>query len=386
MNTNTSAPRSKWIGRQCERARYKGVADRTEVGSLHLPALAIAVPRLLPTVGSGEDGCCSTDSEDPDPTDMDQMPRPRALPAYTVPWADLPAGSLFDSHLHLDLLSRRLGAGRASLQRLVARDPLVPWRAFGGCVANFIRPEDWQEGLGPGLRAAAEEERVHLAVGCHPHWAAGCDSVSLAGLEAAARELGHRLVAIGECGLDYSKNNDVPHQRQIRVFREQVELALRLHLPLVLHIRDAEEEGLEVLRAAGLPPHWPVHRHCFTGDWSTAAAWLELYPGSRLGVTAAVTHPNRRAIHDWVRQAPLDRILLETDAPYFTPWTKGRNSALPGDVAHVAGQVAALKGVSIQEVLMANLVSVKHVYGVGPSLEKRVRDDEGVEVVRAKFK
>ena len=153
-------------------------------------------------------------------------------------------------------------------------------------------------------------------VGCHPHWAGSCDSVSLAGLEAAARELGHRLVAIGECGLDFSKKNDVPHQRQIRVFREQVkpanhttptpcrqvELALRLELPLVLHIRDAEKEGLKVLRAAGLPPHWPVHRHCFTGDGPAAAAWLALYPGSRLGVTAAVTHPDRRAVHDWVRQ------------------------------------------------------------------------------------
>jgi hypothetical protein len=138
------------------------------VHSLQLPALAITMPRLLPTVGSGEDGCCSTDSEDPDPTDMDQLPRPLALPSYTVPWAALPAGSLFDSHLHLDLLSHRLGAGRASLQQLVARDPLVPWRAFGGCVANFVRPADWQAGLGPGLRAAAEEERVHLAVGGRP--------------------------------------------------------------------------------------------------------------------------------------------------------------------------------------------------------------------------
>ena len=257
-----------------------------------------------------------------------------------MPWADLPPGSLFDSHLHLDLLSRRLGAGHASLRHLVARDPAVPWRAFGGCVANFVRPADWQAGLGPGLRAAAEEERVHLAVsggvvhsdahhlpqvGCHPHWAAGCDSVSLAGLEEAARELGHRLVAIGECGLDYSKKNYVPPQLQIRVFREQVppanttltpcrqvELALRLHLPLVLHIRDAEEEGLEVLRAAGLPPHWPVHRHCFTGDWSAAAAWLALFPGSRLGVTAAVTNPDRRAVHDWVRQVgcPIRRVAL----------------------------------------------------------------------------
>lgn len=110
----------------------------------------------------------------------------------------------------------------------------------------------------------------------------------------------------------------MPHQRQIRVKPantaatpcRQVELALRLQLPLVLHIRDAEEEGLEVLRAAGLPPYWPVHRHCFTGDGPAAAAWLTLYPGSRLGVTAAVTHPDRRAVHDWVHQVGCPILLL----------------------------------------------------------------------------
>ena len=81
-----------------------------------------------------------------------------------MPWAALPSGSLFDSHLHLDLLSHRLGAGAASLHKLVARDPAVPWSAFGGCVANFVRPSDWQAGLGPGLRAAAMELVRHEAL------------------------------------------------------------------------------------------------------------------------------------------------------------------------------------------------------------------------------
>lgn len=108
---------------------------------------------------------------------------------------------------------------------------------------------------------------MHLAVGCHPHFADDFDSVTLIRLEEVVRELGPHLVALGECGLDYSRKNIVPRHRQIQVFQDQVKLALRLDLPLVLHIREAEEDGLAVLEEMCLTPDWPVHRHCFTGEW-----------------------------------------------------------------------------------------------------------------------
>ena len=189
------------------------------------------------------------------------------LPPYTVPYSRLPPGSLFDSHCHLDFLSRRLGLGQSlDLRQLVTSDPQLDWASFGGCVAVYCHPRDWRGGPSLSLQRAAGEERAHLALGCHPHysnlWHPGSTKYEL---EAAIKSLGPRLVALGECGLDYTRKNLVAKEQQMRVFREQVLLALRLDLPLVLHIREAEEDGLRVLEAAELPRDWPIHRHCFTG-------------------------------------------------------------------------------------------------------------------------
>ena len=192
---------------------------------------------------------------------------PSSLPPYTVPYSRLPPGSLFDSHCHLDFLSRRLRLGPSlDLRQVVTSDPHLDWASFGGCVAVYCHPKDWRGGPSLSLQRAAGEDRAHLALGCHPHysnlWHLGSTKYEL---EAAIRRLGPRLVALGECGLDYTKKNLVPREQQMRVFREQVLLALRLDLPLVLHIREAEEDGLRVLEDAGLPRDWRLHRHCFTG-------------------------------------------------------------------------------------------------------------------------
>ena len=189
------------------------------------------------------------------------------LPPYSVPYSRLPPGSLFDSHCHLDFLSRRLGLGPSlDLRQLVTSDPQLDWASFGGCVAVYCHPRDWRGGPSLSLQRAAGEDRAHLALGCHPHysnlWHPGSTKYEL---EAAVKSLGPRLVALGECGLDYTRKNLVAREQQMRVFREQVLLALRLNMPLVLHIREAEEDGLRVLETAGLPRDWPIHRHCFTG-------------------------------------------------------------------------------------------------------------------------
>ena len=192
---------------------------------------------------------------------------PSSLPPYTVAYSRLPPGSLFDSHCHLDILSRRLRLGPSlDLRQLVTSDPQLDWASFGGCVAVYCHPRDWRGGPSLSLQRATGEDRAHLALGCHPHysnlWHLGSTKYEL---EAAMRRLGTRLVALGECGLDYTRKNLVAREQQMRVFREQVLLALRLDLPLVLHIREAEEDGLKVLEDAGLPRDWRLHRHCFTG-------------------------------------------------------------------------------------------------------------------------
>ena len=238
---------------------------------------------------------------------------------------------------------------------------------------------------------SAKDARVHLTIGCHPHYAdrmQGNRMDQLAMLVSGlSTYIDAKVMAVGECGLDYSKKNAVGKEVQKQVFAGQLKIALKFKLPLVLHIRDAEADGYSVLKAAGVPPTWPIHRHCFTGDWSTAATWLDQYPGSKIGVTGLVTYKEAVRVHEVVRNIPLNRLLLETDAPYFLPTGIDRSlypwtCALPGHVLHVAAQVAALKGVQLRDVLEQNLRNVKEIYRVGCGGEREGK----VEIVRAMLK
>jgi len=215
------------------------------------------------------------------------------------------------------------------------------------------------------------QSRVFLAIGCHPRFADKLGSPQLQRLELLARGRKGGLVAIGECGLDLSLNNKVSLNVQRKAFSEQVCLALRLNLSLVLHIRKAENEGRQLLQELGVPASWPMHRHCFKGSWEEAESWLELFPGSKIGLTGVVTNSSAKAVHEVAKRVPLDKLLLETDAPYFLPakLTKSASSyhyqfSQPGQVIHVAAQIAALRGVALEEVLDANRRNIEEIYGI----------------------
>ena len=195
-------------------------------------------------------------------------------PEYTFEVGRLVKGSLWDSHCHLDILSSRLqrvGVRKGeTLEVALTRDGEDLGDAFGGCIANFCEPQSWS--AGPGGRKVVEELRscmaqsqVFLALGCHPRFADKFGKPELQRLESLAKGRKGGLVAIGECGLDLCHSNKVTLAVQKKTFAEQVALALRLKLPIVLHIRRAEAEGRQLLQEVGVPPSWPMHRHCFKG-------------------------------------------------------------------------------------------------------------------------
>ena len=100
----------------------------------------------------------------------------------------------------------------------------------------------------------------------YPHFAGSHDpTIILHHLKEVVKEIGPSLVAIGECGLDYSAKNTVSWEKQLELFRGHIRLAMELKFPLVLHIREAEEDGRAVLREERLPRRWQIHRHCFKG-------------------------------------------------------------------------------------------------------------------------
>ena len=133
------------------------------------------------------------------------------------------------------------------------------------------------------------------------------------------------------------------------MFEQQLRLAMECGLPLVLHIRDAEEDGLAVLERAGVPSDYPLHRHCFGSDVRGAETWLEKYPESMIGVTGLITREAASPASLVVANTRLDRLLLETDAPYFLPPMAASNPwncSFPGHVIHVAAKVAEIKKVA----------------------------------------
>ncbi|XP_047491684.1 uncharacterized protein LOC125040930 isoform X2 [Penaeus chinensis] len=271
-----------------------------------------------------------------------------------------------DTHCHLDFLFRRSNhdsSSHAHFQALCQGHDAYPVN-YEGCVAVFCQP--WTFGKTSWWESFLREANVWAAFGCHPHYANFFGEEEEEQLRLTL--FNPKVVAVGEIGLDYSgRNNQQPEQQKL-VFRRQLKIALEFNKPLVIHCRDAERDCLAILKEL-VPRNYLIHRHCFTEGWEEAQEWLHAFSNLYLGVTGLVTFPNsERAwrIQDVLRQIPLSRLLLETDAPYFRPYCyqgSGRWSH-PGMAIHVAAQVASVRGESIQKVLAHARSNTKMVYGI----------------------
>jgi len=161
--------------------------------------------------------------------------------------------------------------------------------------------------------AVAHPDSIFSTAGVHPHHARECDASTIPALRVLAHQ--PRVVAIGECGLDFNRNYS-PHPDQEKWFAAQVALACELDKPLFLHSRDANEQFTHVLKQFRSLP--PAVAHCFTGDKTELHACLEL--GLYIGITGWICDERRGAhLIELVREIPADRLMLETDSPYLTP-------------------------------------------------------------------
>lgn len=191
---------------------------------------------------------------------------------------------------------------------------------------------------------------VACSLGVHPHEAALYTPEAEKFIRTHAVE--SEVVAIGETGLDYYYNNS-PHDVQIAAFRAQMQIAADLKLPVEIHTRDAEPDTMTVLkefsgRVTGL-------LHCFTGTWEMAKCGLD--NGFDVSISGVVTFKNAGPLRDVVKQVPIDRLHVETDAPFLAPVPHRGKKNQPAFVTHTAQLVAELKGVdlpTLQAQLRAN--------------------------------
>ena len=168
------------------------------------------------------------------------------------------------------------------------------------------------------------------------------------------------MVAIGETGLDYHYDHS-PRDEQRRWFSRFVELAGELDLPLVVHSREADEDTVAILRETDAGALAGVV-HCFTGGPALADAALEL--GWSLGFTGIVTYKRADDVGAALRRTPLDRLLLETDAPYLAPVPRRGKRNEPSFLPHTVARAAELLDRPVEEVAAATADNTRRLFGV----------------------
>ena len=238
---------------------------------------------------------------------------------------------MIDTHCHLtdprlgaqldDVLSRAMKAG---VRRMISISTSI------GDAADCIA-------------VCAGRDQLRCSVGVHPNYVGEEDLAAvpqLRGLQANPA-----VVAIGEIGLDYHYGREL-RDRQFEFFQMQLQIAADFNRPVVIHCREAVEDALAVLKQF---PTIPCVFHCFTG--TTAEARQILDAGFLLGFTGPITYKKSDELREAVRLTPIDRLLVETDAPYLSPEPMRKQKVNePSLVTHIAAAVADLKKVSLEEV------------------------------------
>lgn len=269
-----------------------------------------------------------------------------------------------DSHCHLPFEG-------------VGDDALKEARAAG--VGRMITIGTSAEESRKAVQVATAHDDVWATVGLHPHEAShGLDSVIAvldsamtgsagagAGGSAGTGSGGaggaacHKVVGVGECGLDYYYEHS-PKDAQREVFAAQIELAAARDLALVIHTRDAWDDTFDVLSSVGVPPRTIIH--CFTGGPDEARKCLDL--GAWLSFSGIVTFKNAADVREAAALCPVDRLLVETDSPYLAPVPHRGKPNSPAFVPFVGAAVAAAKGMEVDHVEAVTTANAAKVFGL----------------------
>jgi len=211
---------------------------------------------------------------------------------------------------------------------------------------------------GAAYQALAERfAEVYFSIGTHPHQAA---EEAETDADAIRRFAAHpKCVAIGEAGLDYHYNY-APRDVAERVFRAQIGLARELDLPLVIHAREADEDVARILREEMSAGRFSALLHCFTSSRALAETGLEL--GLYVSFSGVLTFKNSADLRAIARDVPLDRVLVETDAPYLAPAPHRGKRNEPAFVVWTARVLAEAKGVSFEDIASATRANTLRIF------------------------
>ena len=252
---------------------------------------------------------------------------------------------LFDTHAHLDAEAfdtdrRELIAGLPEKGLALVMNP--------GCDLSSSHA---------AVELSEQYDFLYAAVGSHPDAA---DEVNEEVLEEYRRlcNLHSKVKAIGEIGLDYHYE-DIPREIQKRAFRMQMELARELNLPVIVHEREAHEDGMSIVDEF---PEVSGVFHCYSGSAEMAKALIK--KGWYIGFTGVLTFKNARKAIEVASSIPLDRIVIETDCPYMAPEPFRGKRNDPGKLYRMAERLAELRGLTVEEIRRITTENGKRLYRI----------------------
>ncbi len=250
---------------------------------------------------------------------------------------------LFDSHAHLDSLDYE----EDRKEVLAQCEELL---------AGLINPGCDRESSLKAMELAKEYPFVYAAVGWHPEEIAKCRDEDIAILEEWCKE--PKVVALGEIGLDYFHDEGAPHEMQRQRFVEQLRLAKKVNLPVIIHDREAHGDTLELIKKEGQGVLGVMH--CYSGSIDTAKEYLKL--GWYFGFGGSSTFKNAKKVKEVLAWMPSDRILFETDSPYMTPVPFRGKRNNPCYTQLVAENAAQLRGCDAEELMCISTENIKKLF------------------------
>lgn len=263
---------------------------------------------------------------------------------------------LFDSHAHIN--SDRFDKNRDELIKTIEAGKLSYVMDVGFDLESSVL----------ATKHAEKYPWCYAAVGCHPHDAKTMDEATLLMFKGLAKK--PKVKAIGEIGLDYYYDHSDREVQQYW-FRRQIQLALELSMPIVIHDRDANDDVLTILREEGAfskkrldenGGDAKVLLHCFSGSGELARQYVKL--GGTISIAGPVTFKNARKLVQVVEIIPLEHLLIETDSPYLTPEPFRGKVNMPTLVEHTAAKIAEIKGVSFEDVAKVTCENAKKFFNI----------------------
>lgn len=253
---------------------------------------------------------------------------------------------LIDSHAHLNV--RAFDDDRQEVIR----------RAQEHGIGRIINIGFNRETIPSSIALAEQYDFIYSTVGWHPTDAVDMTADDLDWIEALCRH--EKVVAIGEIGLDYYWDTS-PKDVQMKVFREQIRLARKLDMPIVIHNRDAHQDIVQVLREEKASDVGGV-MHCFSGSWETAKLCLDM--NFHISFGGPITFKNAKQPKEVLSRVPMERLLIETDAPYLTPHPFRGKRNESAHVKLVAEAAAEIKGISFDELAQVTADNATRLFGL----------------------